>query len=398
MAATWVKYGVVGREGQAAPAAPEPEAKEPEVSEAEIAEFLASMAHESDDEPEREGGDEPPTGEEKTPHLQGYIQLAKQMRIGSVTEKLSEICGNHVHTLKARGDWAANHAYCTKEGDFFEWGTPVKKKGERTDITEFLTAAQTTDELVLAQTYPDAYAKYYKAAERVAALARDKREREGLVAEMEALDLHEWQVHCVEKLDGQSDRKVLWVVDEKGGAGKSTLAKWLMVFRGAFYVQGGKHSDIAEAWKQEEYVVFDFTRDKEDKISYSIIESFKNGLVFSPKYRSVCKKLAGGCKVVVFSNWHPDRSKLSADRWDVHCIPAETPFTIAKRTLSEARKSDAPEPHSPTESEKAYHAYEDAFGGFAQPPDLTDWDKADSASTRSSERLFDGSFIFEEDK
>lgn len=50
-----------------------------------------------------------------------------------------------------------------------------------------------------------------------------------------------------------------------------------------------------------------------------MIESFKNGLFFSPKY-DTCTKTFKSAKVVVFANWAPDKTKLSADRWDVRHI------------------------------------------------------------------------------
>lgn len=117
----------------------------------------------------------------------------------------------------------------------------------------------------------------------------------------------------------QADRKVTWVWDETGNIGKSFLADWFEIWRGAFLVTGGKFGDISHSFECQTYVVFDFSRAQEDKFPYRLLEEHKNLKVYSPKYESR-RKRAVACKLVVFCNFAPDRSKLSADRWDVHHI------------------------------------------------------------------------------
>lgn len=112
---------------------------------------------------------------------------------------------------------------------------------------------------------------------------------------------------------------MLWYVDLEGGVGKTWLAKYLVATKGAFYMQGGKVADVAHAYGGQEYVVCDFTRDKEQVVQYSAIEAFKNGMLFSPKYDSTTKVFKPA-KVICFSNWMPDTSKLSMDRWKIKTI------------------------------------------------------------------------------
>ncbi len=64
-------------------------------------------------------------------------------------------------------------------------------------------------------------------------------------------------------------------------------------------------------------MVFDFARDQEERFPYKLLEDFKNRRIFSTKYQSVMKR-AISCKLIVFANFEPDKSKLSVDRWDVH--------------------------------------------------------------------------------
>lgn len=91
---------------------------------------------------------------------------------------------------------------------------------------------------------------------------------------------------------------------------------WLHVMKGAFMCTIGKKNDIAHAYNYEEYVVFDIARAEKEFINYSIIESFKNGFLFSGKYDSTTK-IFKSAKVVIFANVAPDEDKWSNDRYDV---------------------------------------------------------------------------------
>ena len=114
----------------------------------------------------------------------------------------------------------------------------------------------------------------------------------------------------------QNDRTVTWVWESAGNVGKSFLADWIEMWRDAYVVTGGKYADISYAFQYQEYVVFDYSRAQEDKFPYKLVEDFKNRRVFSNKYESVSKKALAN-KLIIFTNWAPDRSKLSRDRWDI---------------------------------------------------------------------------------
>ena len=109
--------------------------------------------------------------------------------------------------------------------------------------------------------------------------------------------------------------------------GKTFLTDWLEVWRGAYVITGGKYADIAYHFNHQNYVVFDFARDMADKFPYKLLEDFKNRRVFSSKYVPVTKR-APECHLIVFTNFEPDKSKLSADRWDVHSLSAPAPFQL----------------------------------------------------------------------
>lgn len=75
----------------------------------------------------------PTTG---TPHLQGYIELDKQMRLSGIKKIIKSI---HVEQRLGTAKQAAE--YCKKEGKFVEFGT-ISNPGKRTDLDEVRNLAE----------------------------------------------------------------------------------------------------------------------------------------------------------------------------------------------------------------------------------------------------------------
>lgn len=261
-------------------------------------------------------------GESGTPHLQMFFILKKQQRISAVTNQIKAATKKQPWTHKANGtnDEAADYIKNNPDKPnpiFWEHGTYPKGKGTRTDIKDFLEAVHRgADNEVLAKEYPNEFAKYHAAADKLRRTMKQKRGKKRTREHFEKMPLRNWQADCLESLMAQDDRKVTWIVDEQGNSGKSWFANWLAANKDAYIVEGGKTSDIAYAYNYEEIVCFDFTRCQEERINYAVIESFKNGRIFSAKYESGLKVFAPA-KVLCLSNFNPDRSKLSADRWDI---------------------------------------------------------------------------------
>lgn len=161
--------------------------------------------------------------------------------------------------------------------------------------------------------------------------------------------LHEWQASVLKSLLNQNDRKITWVVDTKGAQGKSTLARFLQYHLGdsCFYTTGGKGSDIVHSMvtrqKVFKYVIFDYPRKtKPEFYNWNLFEDFKNGIVNSGKYNSICLQFPS-IKVLVLGNHELDdvRDNLTYDRWDVHKlsphhpidgVPTIDPKEVFKRT------------------------------------------------------------------
>lgn len=260
-------------------------------------------------------------GESGTPHYQGYVQFISRKRLAAAKMFIS----NTAHMEVAKGTALQNTKYCTKEPRLegpYTWGT-MKGKGERNDLREFVEALKSRDlsEAELVDEFANVTAKFPRFVDRAI-----KSKYEAAVEEVPFTPRPGWQTQLSEYLDGPADnRKVRWYYDEAGKSGKSTFANG---YRGkrSFVVTGGRHADIYYGYAYEPVVFFDLARVAEDKVPFEVIENFKNGYFYSTKYEP--KRVRFNVPhVVIFANFTPDRSKLSADRWDVHIIN-ENPLQI----------------------------------------------------------------------
>lgn len=66
-------------------------------------------------------------GQQGTPHIQGYCSLKGRHYLSSVKDKISQ----RAHWETAKGSRAHNRVYCSKGGDFEEFGTSVREEEGR---------------------------------------------------------------------------------------------------------------------------------------------------------------------------------------------------------------------------------------------------------------------------
>lgn len=69
--------------------------------------------------------------EEQTPHLQGYVRMKNQITMKVLKRKYLP----RAHLEIAKGTDEQNRTYCSKDGEYKEYGT-MKKQGRRTDLDE----------------------------------------------------------------------------------------------------------------------------------------------------------------------------------------------------------------------------------------------------------------------
>jgi len=197
------------------------------------------------------------------PHLQGFIALKKPMRITEL-----KIPGNP-HFEACLGNEEQNLKYCSKEGDFIKWGFPKPLK-------------------VIENLYP-------------------------------------WQEDIIKIIDSEpNDRTVYWFWSSQGNLGKSSFCKYLVAKKGAIPAVSGKYADIINLifnsnMDECRCIAFDIPRNNGAAVSYSAIESIKNGMVVNTKYETGYK-LFNAPHVFVFANEAPEIEKLSPDRWIINCL------------------------------------------------------------------------------
>ena len=140
-----------------------------------------------------------------------------------------------------------------------------------------------------------------------------------------------WQKAVYNCIMRQNDRKICFVIDIEGGAGKTVLTKIIQKNHDSFFCTGGKTHDLQHMYKSPNYeiAIFDLSRNplEKDFHPYAFAEMLKNGQFSSGKYDG-CMKRFNPPKVVWMANQVPDRDKLSADRYCVHMISERSDHTL----------------------------------------------------------------------
>lgn len=124
-----------------------------------------------------------------------------------------------------------------------------------------------------------------------------------------------------------NDRTIHWFIDKKGGCGKSALARLMKAKYGAHYIKGGKGESIlfqlgtklgAKGYQMKEWetIIIDYPRTLEGMVSYTALETIKDGMICSTKYEGV-DVMINSPHLIVFANWGPRIEAMSLDRWDI---------------------------------------------------------------------------------
>lgn len=261
------------------------------------------------------------SGETHLAHLQGYIIFNHSTRGRAVQRALSPRVNIHIEVQRARDNKQAAD-YCKKDGVFEEFGDLPVHQGKRTDWDRFiewvLELNRVPTQREFAGKFPGLFSRYESAAYTIAAanlphptiVSEEDTPRLGWQTRVDALVRSE-QAHA---------RKIYFVVDELGNSGKSWMCRYAMS-RFPEKVQVlriGKRDDLAFSIDCSKKVfLFDIPRGQMTFLQYSILESLKDQLVFSPKYKSASKILTVCPQVIVFSNEAPDLTMLSGDRYEI---------------------------------------------------------------------------------
>lgn len=264
-------------------------------------------------------------GASGTPHLQGFfiLDVTGSRSLDWVRNRFP-ISGVHFEVAKGTSSQAST--YCKKDGDFYEFGVLSDQAGKRNDLDsafewgrEFLRAygrAPTSPEIIRS----GHFSVYIRNARFRPALMKMVDVQKRLVDS----ELRDWQVGLKDELLGQADeRKIIFYVDSVGNSGKSWFCRWMLENHSETtqILSAGKEQDLAYMIEEYKHIfLFDISRGRLEFMNYSILEMIKNGYVQSTKYASAVKQLPKAAHVVVFTNEHPDLTKLSEDRYDVREI------------------------------------------------------------------------------
>lgn len=254
------------------------------------------------------------SGENSTPHLQGFIIFNECKRLAQVKNLVSQ----RAHFEAARGSSSQASDYCKKEGDYIEFGTFPGGQGKRKDFEVFRDWIKEQDTHILeadvAEHFPSLYGRYRaNCMSMVRLLARPPVLVRG--------ELRQWQRDLEQRLGNEpDDRTIEFIVDENGGKGKSWFTRYYITKNPDITqkLSVGKRDDIAHALDISKRVFFfDIPRSCMQFLQYSILEMIKDQMIFSPKYESITKIMPTKSHVVVFSNEEPDRTAMTHDRYNV---------------------------------------------------------------------------------
>lgn len=266
------------------------------------------------------------SGVNGTPHHQGWFYLRDPKRLRQI--KAWVIDGTapfaRAHLEVMRGTVHASIAYCSKDGNYQQYGeqVPAAGQGRRTDLDEVLEwGSQFIEDNGRAPTKREIAVQCPKALLRY----KNFYEMMQLRAPTPVLQQGEprpWQRNLQEELDAacEDTRIIQFYVDTDGGKGKTWFQQWYFSLNpDRVQILGvGKKTDVAYVIDESKSIFFfNVARGGMEFFSYQLAESLKDRLVFSTKYESTMKVLHQLPHVVVFCNEEPDYEKLSADRYRV---------------------------------------------------------------------------------
>ncbi len=256
-------------------------------------------------------------GENGTPHLQGYVEFTERKRFNSAKAAI----GPTAHLETAKGSAEHNREYCSKDGNFEEFGEPaIKSKGKRTDweaLHDWLQdLGRTPSKRELIREFPGLYARYAARLEDIVAAFRPPPRF------TEVGPRPGWQEQLHDRLleGDEDDRCIIFNVDPVGGNGKTWFCRYMLQEKpdDVQYLRIGKRDDLAHAIDETKSIfLIDVPRGQMEYLQYSILEMLKDRLIFSPKYNSRTKVLTKTPAVCVFSNEEPDMDALTSDRYTV---------------------------------------------------------------------------------
>ncbi len=255
-------------------------------------------------------------GDQGTRHLQGYIEFTKPKRLTPL-----KIMFPTAHWEAAKGNYKQNHKYCTKEKnsvEFGDWTGTNEEISRKANKKELIKSILDGDRTAMCS---NAYISHKRSIDSIVGVFRYENEKRRRREALEDALLTPWQKDIFITLQNQGNRKVTWVYDEQGGKGKSWFAAYLRDVYQFEHLDGvTKASDVVQLLSDKiRGIVFDVTRNDASHFSYQTLERAKDGYMITGKYEGI-KRIFDIVPVIVFANFAPLETSLSADRWDIHSL------------------------------------------------------------------------------
>lgn len=212
-------------------------------------------------------------GEEcKTPHIQGYINLIHKKSLSAVIKLFNN---KRIHFEKCKGTEQENIKYCSKGGDY-------------------ITNIETEEPIKIIS------------------------------------ELRPWQIELdnIFRKNGADDRSIYWIWEPIGEVGKSAYCKYLCVKYNSIYLSTGKRTDLlnliynVKIINSKKIFCVNIPRNEGNKVSYTVLEEIKDGLVCNTKYETGFKAF-NSPHLVVFANYPPVRKAVTTKRWKIGRINEE---------------------------------------------------------------------------
>ena len=281
-----------------------------------------------------------------TPHLQVALQTDRVTTWLSMAEWAKHYLSTPGHVEPANGSLDDQRRYCTKEVSLGEFGDAVPfdaarapNPGKRNDldaVKDMINEGKPWSEIVDAHFGTVATHERFLLGYRGEVLERQVRAR--LIDDFDAITWRPWQQTVLQIADGPvQNRKVHVIVDQTGNTGKSFLAKYLMISKGALTMDAVSKRDMAYIFLQRidsghsvPIVCIDIARsivgsglqehlpNTAMTAVWNFVESLHNGSIVNTKYESKIR-VFDQPHVFLFTN-HPidvNEYTLSRDRWHI---------------------------------------------------------------------------------
>lgn len=282
-------------------------------------------------------------GASGTDHLQMYFQTVAKIEPKKFTDWLANKLGVRPHVEGAKGSSEQCVDYCSKDDtrvpdtetviinpdQYVEIAATESRQGAREDLEAVRNAIHDGASLVdLINEHFDTFARYDRFLRQYYTDHHQRIVNQQLIDSTSGTSLSTWQTDLMALITSPPPpRKISWWWESTGGVGKSFMARHLVLHHDAVLVQLMKKADMLHLLTKmirstTRCVVFDLTRSSEAgsvTVVYECLEMLSNQFICSGKYDSQSLHIPL-MHLIVFSNYEPDRSAMSADRWDVHKI------------------------------------------------------------------------------